>query len=79
MLRFEVYTPGDVVPEVEARLLNRQGDTMFTLAVRPASPGEPFQVELAPAFLPPGEYLVELSASTADHEATELVPFRLGA
>ncbi len=78
LLRFDAYAPGDVAPEIEARLLNRRGDVMFTLPVRPAADGHPHQVEIRPSFLAPGEYLIELRAATPDREATELVAFRLG-
>ena len=78
LLRFEVYAPGDVEPEIEARLLNRRGDVMFPLPVNPAADGQPHQVKLVPSFLAPGEYLIELLAVTSNSEATELVAFRLG-
>lgn len=78
LLRFEVYAPGDVAPEIEARLLNRRGDVMFPLPVSPAADGQPHQVKLVPSFLAPGEYLIELLAVTSNSEATELVAFRLG-
>ena len=78
LLRFEVYAPGTVVPSVEAHLLNRRGDRMFPLIVQPAMDGHRFQVDIQPTGLPSGEYVVELSASTADDEVDQLVAFRLG-
>ncbi len=46
-----------------------------------ASPGEPnwFQVSVALPFLPPGEYLIELTATYGDGETTHLAAFRLEA
>ena len=79
LLRFDAYAPTDVVPEIEARLLNRRGDVMFSLDVRPGSDQHPHQVELVPSFLAPAEYIIELRATTAESEATRLVAFRLGA
>ena len=79
LLRFDVYAPGDVAPEMEANLLNRGGDTMFPLDVRMSEDGgASHQVELAPSFLPRGEYIIEILASVGDGEATEMVAFRLG-
>ena len=79
LVRFNAYAPGDVVPEVYARLLNRSGDEMFPLTLRPATDGQPYQVEFLPSFLAPGEYLIELTAETPESEASELLAFRLGA
>ena len=79
IVRFNAYAPGDLVPEVHARLLNRRGDVMFPLTLRPASDGQPYQVEFLPSFLAPGEYIIELTAETPESETTELLAFRLGA
>ena len=80
LLRFDVYAPGDAAPEMEANLLNRGGDTVFPLDVRAAEDGGASrQVELAPSFLPPGEYIIEIRATLGDGEASEMVAFRLGA
>ena len=79
LLRFDVYAPGDAAPDLEANLLNRGGDAVFPLDVRAAEDGGASrQVELAPAFLPPGEYIIEIQASFGDGEASEMVAFRLG-
>ena len=80
LLRFDVYAPGDAAPDMEANLLNRGGDTMFPLDVVAAEDGGASrQVELAPAFLPPGEYIIEIRATLGDGEASEMIAFRLGA
>ena len=80
LLRFDVYVPGDAAPDLEANLLNRGGDTVFPLDVRASDDGGASrQVELAPSFLPPGEYIIEIRATLGDGEASEMVAFRLGA
>ena len=80
LLRFDVYAPGDAAADLEANLLNRGGDTMFPLDVGAAEGGGASrQVELAPSFLPPGEYIIEIRATLGDGEASEMVAFRLGA
>ena len=72
--------PGDAAADLEATLLNRGGDTMFPLDVGAAEDGGASrQVELAPSFLPPGEYIIEIRATLGDGEASEMVAFRLGA
>ena len=78
LLRFEAYAPGVTVPSVEAWLLNRRGDRMFPLIVQPSDDGRRYQVDIQPASLAPGEYVVELSATTPGDELTQLVAFRLG-
>ena len=71
LIRFEAYAPGATPPTVAARLLNRQAAPMADLTVEP--PGESgvtYYVDLPLAGLAPGEYLVEVSAMTADGSAT---------
>ena len=77
LIRVESHAPGDVFPNVEARLLNRGGELIYPLDVRQAIDGHPHQVHLKPVSLPPGEYIVELRAITAEDDVTELVAFRL--
>ncbi len=77
LIRFEAYAPGTSVPDTKARLLNRGGDPMYPLDIQPAADGYSYQVDLIPANLPPGEYVIELKASAPESETTELVAFRL--
>ena len=77
LIRVGTHAPGDVFPNVEARLLNRGGELIYPLDVRQAIDGHPHQVHLKPVSLPPGEYIVELRAITAEDDVTELVAFRL--
>ena len=79
LLRFDVYAPGGSAPEVEANLLNRSGDAMFPLDVSASDGGTSHQVALAPSFLAPGEYIIEIRALLGAGEATEMIAFRLGA
>lgn len=79
LMRFDVYAPGTVIPELEAWMLNRRGDRLFPLAVQPAADGHPNQIDIQPASMAPGEYIVELTATTSGGEVTELVAFRLSA
>ena len=77
LLRVEAYALGTEAPRVEAWLLNRRGDRMYPLAVQPAEDGHPHQVDVQPTSLPPGEYVIELTATASNSETTRLVAFRL--
>ena len=77
LLRFEVYAPGDVRPDVKARLLNRGGGSVVPLDIQPADDGRAYQVDIYPANLPPADYVVELEATTPESETIELVAFTL--
>ena len=77
ILRFEAYAAGTETPDVRARLLNRGGDLIHPLDIQPAENGHPYQVDLLPAHLPPGEYVIELDVTTPTSEITRLVAFRL--
>ncbi len=77
LLRVEAYAPGTTEPDVTAWLLNRLGDRMFPLVVQPAADGHPYQVDIQPAGLAPGDYVVELTVTTSSDELVELVAFRL--
>ena len=77
LVRVDAHAPGGAPPSVEARLLNRRGDSIYALDVQPAADGRPFQVHVAPVSLPPGEYLIELRAASPTDEVTRLLAFRL--
>ena len=76
ILRFDVYSPGTTRPDVEAWMLNRRGDRMYPLTVV-ESEGRPYQVDVQPTGLAPGDYVIELTARSAGQDVTELVAFRL--
>jgi VWFA-related protein len=80
LVRFDAFGPGGTPPTVSSRLLNRQGQRMTDLPVtQPAGADQPFTVDLPLASLPPGEYLLELSASTEGQQpVVELVAFKVG-
>ncbi len=77
LIRFEAYAPGTERPDVRARLLNRGGELIHPLDVEQAVEGRPYQVDLRPIHLPPGDYVVELAASSPTGDATQLIAFRL--
>ena len=65
-------------PEVTAVLLNRAGNKMSDVQLAPGAAGTTHQIDLGLASIPTGEYLVEITAKSANGDARELVPFRLG-
>jgi hypothetical protein len=76
-LRVPTYGDGAAAPTLTARLLNRAGQPMADLqVVKPAAGGAP-EIDLSLTPLPPGEYLVEITAAGASGNAKELVGFRV--
>ena len=65
-------------PHVSAKLLSRMGQAMRDVAVEPpAQPGGPFHFDLPLAGLAPGEYFLEIGASSPAGEAKDLIGFRV--
>jgi VWFA-related protein len=78
LIRFDAYGPGNSVPEVTARVLNRGGKAMADLPVRaPQGDAKYYQLDLPLAGFASGEYLVEIRAKGPDGEAQELVPIKI--
>jgi VWFA-related protein len=74
-LRVPTFGPGG---QLTARLLNRAGDKIADLPIAPSAAGGDGarDVDLALASLPPGEYLVEVSAGGGS-PVKELIGFRI--
>jgi VWFA-related protein len=70
LIRFDVY--GADAPA--ATLLNRNGQKMADIPVAAATVGGTHQVDLGLGSIPPGEYLVEISAGSTK----ELIPMKVG-
>jgi VWFA-related protein len=78
LIRFSAYAPRASAPAVTARLLNRVGQKMSDLVVKPpGQAGEFYQVDLPLAGLSPGEYVIEVKAAGDGGEATELIAIRV--
>ncbi len=78
LIRFDAYGPGTEKPDVTAVLLNRAGSKMSDVQLAPGAAGTTHQIDLGLASIPTGEYLIEITAKSANGDAKELVPFRLG-
>jgi hypothetical protein len=77
LVRLSAYGPGGTTPKMTARLLNRSGQTMNDLPITAAASDARSEIELALAPIPPGEYVIEITASGESGEAKELVAFRV--
>ncbi len=79
LIRFGARTQGDVPVTPTAMLLNRAGQKMVDLEVKPGtSPAVPaFLIDLPLASLPSGEYVVEVKAGDASGEAKQFLGVRV--
>jgi hypothetical protein len=71
-----VYLPGGVTPTPTLRLLNRNGDVMSTVPVT-VDPVRGAEGEFVLGGVPPGDYMLEASASSDADAARVLVAFRV--
>ena len=76
LVRFQAYGAGGQTPTVTMRLLNAQGDNMAALPAPSATPGG-FEADLGLAPLPPGDYLVEISAQVGGEQVRKLLAIRV--
>ena len=77
LVRTEAYTPGEAVPAMTARLLNRGGGKMADLPVVAGQAGAG-DIELPLSSLPTGDYLIEINAKTEAGTAQEMIAFKVG-
>ena len=81
LVRLDAYAPGTSAAALTAQLLNQQGQRMTEIPVTPPPDGsKTFSIDFPLASLPPGQYLMEITANSEGHKpVSELVAFRLGA
>ena len=79
LIRFDAYAAGNEQVQPTAVLLNRAGQKMSDVPVTATTTAATHQINLSLASIPAGEYLIEISVTSATGEAKELVPFRVGA
>jgi hypothetical protein len=75
-IRATAYAPGNTIPEITARLLNKSGDSMADVPMQTPVPGTG-EIDFAMANLAPGDYLLELNAKTPTGTAQEIIAFRV--
>jgi VWFA-related protein len=76
LLRVAAQSSGGT-PVLTARMLNREGGEMSTLQVAPAPFGGLHQIDVPLAPLPPGEFIIEVTAKDGGEQASTLVAFRV--
>jgi VWFA-related protein len=77
LIRIPAYGPADTSPTVSVHLLNRGGQTMSEIPVTPAPTPGIQQIDLPLSALAPGEYVVEIKATSEGGEVKEHVGFRV--
>jgi VWFA-related protein len=78
LVRFDAYGPGGTAPTIAMRLLNRNGEQMAPLP--PPGPGatpSTFQAEFGLGPLPPGDYLIEILATSGTDSTRRLLAIRV--
>jgi hypothetical protein len=80
LIRFPAYGPSDAPPSLSAKLLTRTGQTIRDLPLI-AAPGADLDhehaIDLPLASLAPGEYFVEVAATTSAGDVRDRVGFRV--
>ena len=78
LVRFDAYGPGGTTPTIVMRLLNRNGEQMAALP-SPAAGATPasFQAEFGLGSLPPGDYLIEIAATSGTDTTRKLLAIRV--
>lgn len=77
LIRFRAYGPAGETPMLSARLLDRMGHGIRSLAITPAQTAGASTIDLPLAGFPPGDYALEVKAASGAREATERTPFRI--
>ncbi len=77
LLRFDAYGPAGTRPTVALRLLNRMGDGMADLPAPAAVRQNGFESEIGLGGLPPGDYLIEIAATSNADTIKKLLAIRI--
>jgi VWFA-related protein len=75
-IRVPAYGPGETMPAITTKLLNRSGEPMADIPMQTSTGiGE---IEFALSNLAPGDYILQLTAKTATGSAQEHIALRVG-
>ena len=77
LVRFDAYGPAGTTPKLTVRLLNRIGEALVTLPEPSRVSDTTFDVEIGLGPLPPGDYLVEISAASATESTKTLLGIKV--
>jgi len=77
LVRFDAYGPAGTTPKLAVRLLNRVGESLASYPEPTQSSGSTFDVEVTLAALPPGDYLLEISATSSNETTKRLLGIKI--
>jgi len=77
VIRVPTYGPAGTKPSLSVHLLNRAGQSMSEIPATASPRDDEQQIDVPLSALAPGEYLVEIKATSASGDAQELVGFRV--
>ena len=77
LIRFRAYGPAGTPPAVSAQILDRVGHAMRPLEVAGAARAGDNTIDLSLAGFAPGDYFIEVKASSGARDATERAAFRV--
>lgn len=77
LVRVPTHSPSSSRVTVQARVLNRTGQTLREIPPMRETPGAVTQFDVPLSWLAPGEYAIELSASSSAGQAKEMIRIRV--
>ena len=78
LMRFDVYAPGAVPPQVSMRVLTRAGTPLTDLPAPVLLTGSTFEADISMAtFTPPGDFILEITAAAGTEKTIKLVGIRV--
>ena len=77
LVRFDAYGPAGTTPKVAVRLLNRVGESLATFPEPTIASESTFDVEVTLGALPPGDYLLEISATSSNETTKRLLGIKI--
>ncbi len=77
LLRFDAYGPGGTQPALAMRLLNRQGESLAALPPPKPLRGATVDGDLPLGGLPPGDYVIEIAATSGGDTTKKLIGIRV--
>jgi VWFA-related protein len=77
LVRFDAYGPAGTTPKVTIRLLNKVGESLATFPDPTLVSGSTFDVDVTLGALPPGDYLLEITAASATESTKKLLGIKI--
>lgn len=77
LVRFDAYGPAGTAPKLAVRLLNRMGESLAAMPEPNPVSGATFDIDLTLAALPPGDYLLEISATAGTDTTKKLLAIKV--